>query len=63
MYAMMSLQMALNTERVITHITVKAPLTTMYARMSLQISLPTECLITHTAAILALLLKLSESTL
>jgi hypothetical protein len=63
MYPLMSLQMALITEWFITHVTVKWPLTTMYARMSLQITLVTECLITHTAAILALLLKVSESTL
>jgi hypothetical protein len=50
-------------ERLITHFAAKWPLTTMYAPMCLQFPLVSECLITGAAAILALLLKVSESTL
>jgi hypothetical protein len=55
--------MALISEYFITHIAAKGPLTTMYALMSLQFPLLSEPLITEVAAILAPLLKVSESTL
>jgi len=43
----MSCQMALSTERHITHITVKRMFTTMYVFMSCQMALLTEYLIIH----------------
>jgi hypothetical protein len=55
--------MALHTECFITHVAAKWPLTAMYALMSLQFPLLSEGLITEVAAILALLLKVSESAL
>jgi hypothetical protein len=63
MYALMSLQIELLTECLITHITAKWPLTTMYSLMVLQFPLLSEPLITHIAAILALLLEVSASAL
>jgi hypothetical protein len=63
MYVLMSLQMALTTEWLITHITGKWPLPIMYALMSLQFPLLSECLIAHITGVLALLLKVNESTL
>ena len=47
MYALMSYQIALLTERLVTRITSIRALTSMYALMSYQIALSTERLITH----------------
>jgi hypothetical protein len=59
----MCLQIALQTECFITHVAAKRPLTAMYVLMSLQFPLLSERHITEVAAILALLLKVSESAL
>jgi hypothetical protein len=59
MYALMSFQMTLSTERLITQVTAKWPLPTMYALMPLQIILLAEWLIAHVTAKLPLLARYS----
>jgi hypothetical protein len=59
----MYIQKALPTERLITHLAAKWPLTTTYALMCFQITLLSEYLIAHITGVLALLLKVSESIL
>jgi hypothetical protein len=63
MCALMSLEITLLTEWLITHAAAKWPLPIMYALMSLQLLLLSECLITDFAAILTLLFRVSESIL